>query len=46
MRAQITRLVEEGERGRVERDHLRAVLVRIAGIAHEATAEPKSPGNP
>ena len=44
MRAQITRLVEEGERGRVEQEHLRTVLVRIAGIAHEAAAEP-SPGN-
>jgi len=46
MRAQITRLVEEGERCRAERDHLREVLVRISGIAHEAAAEPKSPGNP
>ena len=46
MRAQITRLGEEGERYRVERDHLRAMLVRIAGIAHEATAEPTSPGTP
>jgi hypothetical protein len=46
MRAQITRLVEEGEHCRVEQERLHAVLVRIAGIAHEAAAEPKSPGNP
>ena len=43
MRAQITRLVEEGERCRVEQERLRTVLVRIAGIAHEAAAEPTSP---
>jgi regulator of replication initiation timing len=42
MRAQITRLVEEGERCRVEQERLRTVLVRIAGIAHEAAAEPTS----
>jgi regulator of replication initiation timing len=43
MRAQIARLVEEGERYRVERDHLREVLVRIAGVAYEAAAEPRKP---
>ena len=46
MRAQITRLVEQGEHCRVEQERLRAVLVRIADIAHEATAEPTSPGTP
>jgi hypothetical protein len=46
MRAQITRLVEEGEHCRVEQERLRAVLVRLASIAYEAAAEPTSPGTP
>ena len=45
MRAQINRLVEEGERCRVERDHLREVLARIADLA-QAAAEAKNPAAP
>jgi hypothetical protein len=36
MRAQITRLVEESERSRMERDRLREALTRVASLAHEA----------
>jgi regulator of replication initiation timing len=40
MRAQIARLSDEGERCRLERDHLREVLARIESLAHEAAARP------
>src|SRR5229473_617272 len=39
LRAEIG-LSEESERCRVERDHLREVLARIASLAHEASAKP------